>query len=272
MGHTESVQVRVRHLPPLVLDAGLAMALLLVAVLDLAYWLLPSEIPPHFHVGLNSYLLVTLSAVGLALRRTKLWAGYLVWLLTEWGGLLFHNVAINRFGATLFELVWVFSLAEQCSAPVAAAGLAAEIALNIAVALAFPHAKLDIFYAVFDGIGLLGLVWLSGRAARRRRVLVDQLRIQTAELSEEQERLTRQVVATERRRIAEELQDLVIQGVERMATETAAAVAALPVDSARALDSVANIEATGRSTLAEMGRVLSLVDGGDMAFPAVARD
>jgi signal transduction histidine kinase len=250
----------IRRVPPFALDLALAAAVLIVGILDLTFWVRPSDIPPHFHVGFESYVLMTLSGGALALRRKKLWAGYSVWLLTEWGGLLVHSVAMYRYGATIIQVVWVFTLAEQCWIPVAAAGLAAECALDVVVAFALPHGGLDIFYAVFDVLGFFGLTWFAGRASRRRVLLVGQLQVQTAELSDEQRHLTQQAVAAERGRIAGELHPLVIQGIERMTSETRSARLALEADPMHAGEAIAVIEATGRRTLVEMGRLLSLMD------------
>ena len=91
------------------------------------------------------------------------------------------------------------------------------------------------------------------------------------ELRTEQERLARDAVAVERGRIARELHSLVMQGIEGIAHETASARMELAADSGLASKSIESIEATGRSALVEMGRVLSLMETtDDAAVPSLA--
>ena len=71
--------------------------------------------------------------------------------------------------------------------------------------------------------------------------------------------MTQQAVSSERRRIARDLQALVLQRVEDAARQIEIASKQLRSDPPRATETIEGIEASGRATVVEMGRVLSLI-------------
>jgi signal transduction histidine kinase len=111
--------------------------------------------------------------------------------------------------------------------------------------------------------------WTIGRAMRHRRVLARALRHRARWLEDEREDRARLAVADERSRIARELQALVANSVSAMVVQAEAAQRLLDDDPARADESMAQIEATGREALAEMRRILGVLRRG-AASPELA--
>ncbi|MBP2706518.1 sensor histidine kinase [Microbispora sp. RL4-1S] len=106
---------------------------------------------------------------------------------------------------------------------------------------------------------LLAVAWTAGDGARTRRAHLATLRERAADLAREQEQRTALAVAAERGRIARELHDVVAHGLSVMVVQAQGGRAALnrhPERTGAALDTVIT---TGRASLAEMRRLLSLV-------------
>jgi signal transduction histidine kinase len=254
---------RIRRVPPFALDVALALALLIVGVLDL-HLLHPSDVPPHWHIGWSAYALFAVVTLAVAIRRKKLPAGYALWVTAVVIGTLTRSMFALVTSGVLVEAILVFSVAQLWSAPAAVAVLIIEFALDTTVVSAWVDG-FDLWLQIMYGATLLGLVWFAGRAAHRRKRLIGDLHAQTAQLRREQDQLTRLAVATERRRIAGELHSMVLEGVERMSTQTASARVELTLDSARAAEAIQRIETTGREALVAMGRLLALVDAAEDA-------
>ncbi|ETK34083.1 sensor histidine kinase [Microbispora sp. ATCC PTA-5024] len=106
---------------------------------------------------------------------------------------------------------------------------------------------------------LLAVAWMAGDRARTHQAHLATLRERAADLAREQEQRTALAVAAERGRIARELHDVVAHGLSVMVVQAQGGRAALdrhPERTGTALDSVIT---TGRASLAEMRRLLSLV-------------
>jgi signal transduction histidine kinase len=114
--------------------------------------------------------------------------------------------------------------------------------------------------AQFAGVLFLMCVpWGCGIAVQSRRHLTHQLERLSSQLSQEREDRARLAVASERSRIARELHAAVAGSVAAMVVQAEAAVTALDQDG-RAADPIMDaIEATGRTTLAEMRRILGVL-------------
>jgi signal transduction histidine kinase len=117
-----------------------------------------------------------------------------------------------------------------------------------------------------DGTGLLSLLgsllvaaWATGAASRSRRAYLEALRARADDLERSQHQQAALAVAAERDRISRELHDVVAHGLSVMVVQAQGGVAALdhrPEDTRAAL---AAIVETGRSSLADMRRVLGTV-------------
>jgi len=106
---------------------------------------------------------------------------------------------------------------------------------------------------------VLAAAWLLGHFVHDRRVYAAQLEKRTAQLEEAREELARRAVADERLRIARELHDVVAHSMSVIAVQSGvgAHVAATQPEEAR--KALAAIEATSRTTLNELRRLLGVL-------------
>ena len=108
------------------------------------------------------------------------------------------------------------------------------------------------FGELFGTLVVLSLAWAVGKAIRRRTR-------QALDLEARRELDIREAVGIERASIARELHDVVAHGVTLMVLQAGAARQVLSSDSDRARQSLLALEASGRSALAELRRMLALL-------------
>jgi signal transduction histidine kinase len=89
--------------------------------------------------------------------------------------------------------------------------------------------------------------------------LVRKLADQAAQLAEQQELVRRAAIRDERDRIARELHDIVAHAVSAMVLQATVAADALRTDPDRAEHALGDVTASGRTALAETGRLLHLI-------------
>src|SRR6266536_1270669 len=189
----ESLTERIRRIPPFALDVALAGVLALVGVIDLHVQ--PYDVGRGFHKHWSAYVFLGLANLAVAIRRKKLSVAYLLWVIVVVVGIFSRSIWVLLTSGLLNDFVLVFTVAEQSTALIAVAVLMVEFALDTAVVSVF-FTGVDLARQIFNGAIFLGLVWFAGRAARRRKRLIEGLDAQTAELRCEQERLARQGVVT----------------------------------------------------------------------------
>jgi signal transduction histidine kinase len=108
--------------------------------------------------------------------------------------------------------------------------------------------------AIFFAI-LAGAAWSVGRVTQSSQRHVQHL---------ERERETvREAVAAERRRIARELHDIVSHAVTVIVLQAAGAARVAATDFAQVTQSLAHIETTGKQAMAELRRLLGVLEAGD---------
>jgi signal transduction histidine kinase len=110
---------------------------------------------------------------------------------------------------------------------------------------------------------LMGLVWLVGSAMRRRELRAEASADRADRLEREQEASLR----AERARIARELHDVVTHSVSVMVLQTGAARQIMSKDERRSRELLESVEASGRSALEELRRLLGLLSDQDGAAP-----
>ncbi len=106
---------------------------------------------------------------------------------------------------------------------------------------------------------LIPLAWLLGQYARTRRLYIGELADRARRAEREQEERTRRAIATERARIARDLHDVIAHGVGVMVRQAEAGEVRMDTDPARARGSFVAIAETGRQALAEVRRLVALL-------------
>jgi signal transduction histidine kinase len=116
---------------------------------------------------------------------------------------------------------------------------------------------------------LLAVGWFAGRALRERAEQAREAQVRATRAERERETAARIGVAEERARIARELHDIVAHSVSVMVLQAGAVRHKLPPSLAQETDALRDVEATGRTALAEMRRLLGAMredrDGPEMA-------
>ena len=102
-------------------------------------------------------------------------------------------------------------------------------------------------------------MWIAGRALRRQRELVAQVRDQSRQLEEAQAEREMFAVTEERSRIARELHDVIAHAVSTMVVQAEAGRAMVDREPARAVASFEAIQDTGRTALDELRTMLGVL-------------
>jgi signal transduction histidine kinase len=105
---------------------------------------------------------------------------------------------------------------------------------------------------------LLGIAFAAGDNTRTRRQYLTTLERRAADLEREQNQRAALAVAAERAHITRELHDVVAHGISVMVVQAQGAAAALQRHPERTADALTNVIDTGRTSLAEMRRLLDI--------------
>jgi signal transduction histidine kinase len=201
------------------------------------------------------YGLVLLHTLPLALRRR--FPGTVLALVVA-SGLAGIALDLPPFFAGPAILVAVYSVAAYGSRRVSVAGLAvAELALAAVLLTRFEEPLAWLVWVQFAGI--FGAAWLLGLFAHNYRAHAARLEERTAELERAREELARRAVVEERLRLARELHDVVAHAMSVIAVQSgvgAHVADSRPEEVGKAL---AAIEATSRSALTELRRLLGVL-------------
>jgi signal transduction histidine kinase len=159
-------------------------------------------------------------------------------------------------GLAIFVLT--FDIALHSRARVAAATLFASAAILALSVNLQPDAAADFATWVQSELGIL-VAWLTGRNLRHRRARWDELQARTERLEREREDDARRAVTEERLRIARELHDVIAHSMSVIAVQSAVGNHVIDSQPAEARHALAAIEATSRSALTEMRRLLGVL-------------
>jgi signal transduction histidine kinase len=244
-----------RSLDRRVLDAAVVAVLLVVTALPLATRPLTAGQRPS---DVWAYLLVAALCVPFAFHRRFPVAAVAVACCA----LILY--ALGKYSAypgfPLFVLVAGVSLHSTRRQAALAAGLAA-VALSVAVflqpaAVATPVTWITSLLAV-------AVAWLWGENLRNRRARWAAMEERARRLEAEREERDRQAVTDERLRIARELHDVVAHSMSVIAVQSGVANHVIDSRPAQAQQALATIEATSRSALVELRRLLGVLRQGD---------
>src|SRR5918995_3721888 len=107
---------------------------------------------------------------------------------------------------------------------------------------------------------VLVVAWAIGDNVRRRHAYLTRVQAREAAMEEEQQERARVAVAEERARIARELHDVISHNVSVMVLQAAAGADVFATHPERSREALGSIETAGREALAELRRLLSVVD------------
>ena len=136
-------------------------------------------------------------------------------------------------------------------------GLAVAVASMETLASSFEE-RLVLGDLIFFGIIAFG-PWFAGQLVRSREVQAAALRELAARLEQERDQRARRAVADERLRIARELHDVVAHSISVMTIQAGAARLLLDREPDEAEVPLLQVEETGHQTLAEMRRLLGVL-------------
>jgi signal transduction histidine kinase len=201
----------------------------------------------------------------LARRRAPALAPIWLWLLAPALSFLDGRLVVSSAGIYAAGMVAGFLLGSLRDERQGRIGLAIVAGGASIVALNDPSSSLSEVVLV---PAVFALSWLGGFALRDRaeQALRAEERAQHAE--RERETAARLAVAEERARIARELHDIVAHAVSVMVLQTGAVRHRLPDGYGEEVDALRGVEATGRSALGEMRRLLGAMrrdDGPELA-------
>ena len=172
--------------------------------------------------------------------------------------------AVGRYnaypGLPIFVLVAGVSLHSTRRRALLAAGLAA-VALSVAVLLQ-PEGVATASTWVASLLAV-AVAWLWGENLRNRRARWAAMEERARRLEAEREERDRQAVTAERLRIARELHDVVAHSMSVIAVQSGVANHVIDSRPAQARQALATIEATSRSALVELRRLLGVLRQGD---------
>ena len=250
-----SVRTWWRSLDRRVLDATVAALLLVVTVLPLATRSLVAGQRPS---DIWAYLLAVALCVPFVFHRRFPVAAITV----ACGALVLY--AIGRYnaypGLPIFVLVAGVSLHSTRRRALLAAGLGA-VAISVAVWLQ-PEGVATASTWVASLLAV-AVAWLWGQNLRNRRARWAAMEERARRLEAEREERDRQAVTDERLRIARELHDVVAHSMSVIAVQSGVANHVIDSRPAQARQALATIEATSRSALVELRRLLGVLRQGD---------
>ena len=111
-------------------------------------------------------------------------------------------------------------------------------------------------------VAFMSIAWVAGLLLRRPVSRARSAEEHAAQLEQEQEEAARQAVVDERQRIARELHDIIAHSVSVMTVQAGAVRRRLTAEQTRERDSLVAVERTGREALAEMRRLVGMLNEG----------
>src|SRR4051812_19287879 len=153
-------------------------------------------------------------------------------------------------------LIALYTVARRHERPVSLTA-AVLTALGLVVSAASRAAQSPVFAIVL--YAALVAAWAIGDNLRRRHAYLTRVRAREARMEEEQQERARVAVAEERARIARELHDVISHNVSVMVLQAAAGADVFTPHPERSREALGSIETAGREALAELRRLLSVV-------------
>jgi signal transduction histidine kinase len=154
-------------------------------------------------------------------------------------------------------LVGIYSVAAQQRLPVSLPALVATELVALAAQMisgSEPEATTNVGNAI-----VLAAAWFLGNSVYARRVYAQELERRNEALQQARDELARSVVAQERLRIARELHDVIGHSMSTIAVQSGVGAHVIDANPDEAKRSLQTIEATSKTALIEIRRVLGLL-------------
>ena len=242
------------RVPSWVVDAALAIGFVMVGQIELHH-----KVDDGFQAGplwLNVPLVLLMTGP-LAFRRRAPFPALAVMLAAAALPGPFQAHTIFFWGSLVPMALATYSLARHGD------GVAARFAWLAGPVVLFPNmvhvVELRTPSNIFFGLGLFGVAWLVGRVLRRVSDQSRELGDALARLADQQAEREEAAAASERRRIAAEMHDVVAHAVSLMTLQAGAARVRLERDGSLVPEQLRAAEQTGRRALGEMRRALEVM-------------
>jgi signal transduction histidine kinase len=252
-----------KRISPWAFDITLTAVLLVLGLITLFVYR-PDSVVEYRDPDWIGVTLITATTVPIALRRPAPLAVALVLAALNAPFLVWNYSAPV---AAVVALIAIYSLGAYAPLPKGLVGvvamLAGTYAYLIVTAQRYPGAEgfgnSDLVFVATAFVG----AWAIGRAVRGPRLQAQLLEERADQLERTHEAEVRAALAEERGQIARELHDVVAHHVSVMTVQAAGARRALSRDPGAALNALEAIEATGRSAMTEMRRIVGVLRGPD---------
>lgn len=225
-----------------------------------------------FHVGATDggqgFLLPVLAVLGsgtalLIRRRTPIFS------LAATAGIMLATFAVPASFAAMATAMALYAVAVYRSVRGAVLGLLGTGGILLLAAVLLPGSTVDLGQAG-QAIVLLVIAALAGLNVRTRRGYVAALVDRADRLMREREHLASIAAAAERNAIAREMHDIVSHGLAVMISLAHGSAEIAPTDPARAVQAMRQVAETGRVAVADMRRMLGVLNEGDKGESAGA--
>ena len=239
------------HMDPLLIDGITALAVFaLMAQQLITRHLLPGQRP----TTVLTWLLAVLIVAPILTHRRFPRASVTVCL----GAVAIYAAGdyVAYPGIAIFVLT--FDIALQSEERISVPTLFAS-AVVIGVAVDLQPAKVTVLATYIASEICLGLAWLAGWTLRLRRARWAELQARAERLEREREEEARRAVTEERLRIARELHDVIAHSMSVIAVQSAVGHHVIDTQPTEARQALGAIEATSRSALTEMRRLLGVL-------------
>jgi len=258
---------RVRALPILVQDGVLAFVLMALSILSQV-----DHRPNDPKTDVWSYLLAVVGMGALTWRRTN---PVTVLVVTTVAARLMRSLGYADAGlpwAAMIAFYSVSAYAHRQSRLVAFLLLAAAFATLLATNRSSHFDKADV---LANGLAF-AIVWIIGQGLRSRRERLADAEEKAARLERERDADARAALSDERRRIAQELHDVVAHAMSVIAVQSGMGAHVIDTQPEEAKKALQAIETTSRSALDELRRMLGVLreegESGGALAPAPRAD
>lgn len=246
-----SLARRLERLNPPVVDAGIAVALAAITLVEVAVSAdLEGATPTEARWSAVFMLAITLP---LALRRRY---PFEVMAVVGGAAIVYNllDVPPDPYTPTFAVLLGVYTVSSYASrTQVRVAAVVVGLAL---VVLNLPWFAEEDFGDIVNQFVLLGGAWVVGQNARYRRRQAELLEERAERAEREREERERLAVLEERSRLAREIHDVIAHSVGVIAVQAGAARAVAEQRPDRAREALAAIEDVSKDTLVELRRAL----------------